>query len=331
MNKTNRICFATDIHGDMQKLAQLEEVIEIEQPGTLILGGDTCPTAFHNHGVEEQRHWLETNFREFLERIQPVQTFWCSGNHDLFGALDIVEELEQNGLLVNCNLKWLELESGWQAIGMPYCPVSGNPYGDWHRLEANNKIPSYVPEISYISSSGKIQAINSREYLGSLSSIKKILNEIPQSDDPQKAIFIAHCPPFIRTLDSGAKKRLGSRAILKHIQEKGYALTCHGHIHESPYVSGAWSTRIGNSWSINPGQWDENLHAVIIDLSHFPESGRHLLFGSMVQGKSPRRKRSEIQKEIQSKWESAGFVARQSRIRMLVNKIVGYFVNKDKV
>ena len=64
-----------------------------------------------------------------------------------------------------------------------------------------------------------------------------------------------HSPPFGTRLDLiQGRKHSGSQSITAFIERNQPLLTLHGHIHESPELSGAYSDRIGETVCINPGQ-----------------------------------------------------------------------------
>jgi Icc-related predicted phosphoesterase len=53
------------------------------------------------------------------------------------------------------------------------------------------------------------------------------------------------------------------------LKENQPLLSLHGHIHESPEVSGGWYTSIGNTICIQPGQsvhYENTLNYALIDL-----------------------------------------------------------------
>jgi Icc-related predicted phosphoesterase len=80
------------------------------------------------------------------------------------------------------------------------------------------------------------------------------------------------------------EKSAGSRSIKAFIGENQPLLTLHGHIHESPELSGAYFDRIGKTISINPGQpaWSGGdlmkLHAVTFEIEKIKETLRHTCF-----------------------------------------------------
>ena len=55
-------------------------------------------------------------------------------------------------------------------------------------------------------------------------------------------------------------------------------ISLHGHIHESPYMSGRYHTDICGTLSINPGHNGKELHAVYFDSSDPHASMVHSIF-----------------------------------------------------
>jgi Icc-related predicted phosphoesterase len=74
-------------------------------------------------------------------------------------------------------------------------------------------------------------------------------------------------------------KSAGSRSIKNFIEENQPLLTLHGHIHESPELSGAYFNRIGETLSINPGQfiW-KKLHAVTFETENVEGTLKYTCF-----------------------------------------------------
>ena len=66
------------------------------------------------------------------------------------------------------------------------------------------------------------------------------------------------------------------------IEEHQPPLTLHGHIHESPNVSGSYTDRIGRTLCVNPGQSVECLHAVLFDTNNLWATMCHTVFGGRV-------------------------------------------------
>jgi Icc-related predicted phosphoesterase len=86
-----------------------------------------------------------------------------------------------------------------------------------------------------------------------------------------------HSPPFGTRLDliQGGESA-GSRSIKNFIDKNQPLLTLHGHIHESPEISHTYYDRIGNTLSINPGQFiSKKIHAVTFELENIEETLEH--------------------------------------------------------
>jgi len=103
--------------------------------------------------------------------------------------------------------------------------------------------------------------------------------------DQKKAIYIMHSPPFGTRLDfiQGGKSA-GSRSIKAFIEENQPLLTLHGHLHESPELSGTYFDRMGETLSINPGQFTaaggrgSELHAVTFEMENIEGTLKHTRF-----------------------------------------------------
>jgi Icc-related predicted phosphoesterase len=82
-----------------------------------------------------------------------------------------------------------------------------------------------------------------------------------------KTIYVIHMPPHKLGLDQcfhGAK--VGSKAVYDFVLKNQPLLSLHGHIHESPDVTGRWHAKLGNTLCIQPGQLDQFTY-VTIDLA----------------------------------------------------------------
>jgi Icc-related predicted phosphoesterase len=112
---------------------------------------------------------------------------------------------------------------------------------------------------------------------------------VAQVEDPRRAIFNFHAPPYGSNLDNAPKLDadmnyvaggqalipVGSRAVRESILAYGPPLSLHGHIHE-----GKGAVTIGSTLAVNPGSSYEDgiLQAAIVDLD--PKKGtvkRYLL------------------------------------------------------
>jgi len=92
-------------------------------------------------------------------------------------------------------------------------------------------------------------------YAATLPTIEDELNFLPHPRNVDKAIYVIHMPPAGLGLDMCHDGRcVGSRALTAFIEKERPLFSLHGHVHESPQVSGRWHNTIGRTTCIQPGQ-----------------------------------------------------------------------------
>jgi Icc-related predicted phosphoesterase len=321
-----RICFVADLHANLSYAKQLLVLLEQERPDVLLLGGDTAPTRLQSDAVEYQRRWMYNQFTSFLAAIpSSVRVFWASGNHDLAGAMSAIDHLEQQNLLVCCDGRWVPLDDKWQVMSFPFGPLnSGWKFLDWERRDSGQPFPRTSITIGvrillrlwelrmlrkkprgYITTHGHVEECNTHDWVSRHAVLETLFADIPVSSNAQYSIMICHYPPFGTRLDQSAfHSSLGSRALHKHLRHSGYALAAHGHVHESPYLSGYWMQEIGTTPCVNPGQWGKQLHAVLFDTIDILGTLRHTLFGTVAHQPVPLLDARHMRQELQRLWKS---------------------------
>lgn len=308
-----KICYTSDLHARPGLYHQLTELIEQERPDVLLLGGDQCTTRLDEHAIDAQRMWLRGPFRAFLERVRPIcRVFWASGNHDLAGALDVL--VETPDLITNLDMCPAAIGDGWSAVSFPYGPVSRVwPYKDWERRDTNQSPPLDSGARFRVTFNGVMEAVDADTLYGDYSPLASLLSSIPDSD---RLILIAHYPPRSTDLDQSAfGSDAGSDALAAHIHHCLAPITFHGHIHESPYRTGRWATRIGGVLSINPGQFGRRLHAVLFNTEDIEGSLLHTIFGG-TDALVPLRSAWSIRWLMYRKWRKEGIVPPLYRIAL---------------
>ena len=224
----SQIIYTTDVHGNEEIYEELFAMGE--QPGiaVVLIGGDTSP----GFDIEMQRRFFE---RYLIPRIQRFRAktgkpvFIIMGNDDFFINTDLFKKAEKGGILTFLHGK-VDTVGGWHFAG--YTCINPGPLfiRDWIRDEGE---------------------------------IAHDLEKIGKKCDMKKTVFVFHAPPYGTALDviyNG--EHVGSTAILNFIKKRQPALTLHGHIHESPTMTGKFHERIGKTLAINPG----NANFVIVDL-----------------------------------------------------------------
>jgi len=214
----------------------------------------------HNE-LFKQKEYLEHVFLPAIIRFKKkhdIPIYLDMANDDFMGARKPLEE--QNGkLLYLLHMGKYPLADSVDIIG--YMAVPPTPFGrkDWEKPDS--KIMPHVKgnQITlngYVSSSGEL--VEMVLDLESDDTIENDLSILSKKID-KSFIFIAHCPPYHTPLDmlfDGS--HVGSISIRNFIEkwsESGCIIaSLHGHIHESPSISGFSRTTIGTCPCVNPGQ-----------------------------------------------------------------------------
>jgi Icc-related predicted phosphoesterase len=123
-----------------------------------------------------------------------------------------------------------------------------------------------------------VREVSAHEHYRGQKSLQSELDEAPPAPAPW--VFVCHAPPYGSALDRLPRMAspIGSRAVRSFIESRRPSCSLHGHIHESPQVSGRYFERIGDTLAINPGQEPTRLHAVLLDASQPARTLRHTVF-----------------------------------------------------
>ena len=74
---------------------------------------------------------------------------------------------------------------------------------------------------------------------------------------------------------------MGSRESRRFLERRRPLLALHGHIHESPAISGRFAERLGSTICVNAGQrMGSALHAVWFGLDDIPGTLTHSVLGA---------------------------------------------------
>lgn len=218
--------YATDLHGDVREYERLLEAGSGKNVRAVIIGGDICPfVTVTGDLVLYQREFIQfylvPRLLEF-RRKTGKDVFLIMGNDDMKANRDAVEKGEKDGAYACINMKAVPLGGGRFVAG--YSHINEAPFllKDWEKKEED---------------------------------ILADLRRLAKKSDPKKTIYVIHAPPFGTQLDvvfSGA--HVGSIAIRKFITEVQPYMTLHGHIHESPRMTGSWTEVVGSTTCANPGK-----------------------------------------------------------------------------
>ena len=288
-----KVLYTSDLHGEIHLYQELLALSFSSSPEVIILGGDLLPSLPPNKQYDDmipnQKAFIDQFLFSFFKRILEVtpvqQIFLISGNWDLVYPHIFKKPSEK---IVDLNQRCYQLKNRCELIGYPFVPPTPFRPKDYEKmddLEAGwppQKNPSYIRSFGQ---PDQLIPIDPYLYLRERETIQEDLNRLPRPLDQKRAIYIMHSPPLGTHLDliQGGESA-GSRSIRTFIEKNHPLLTLHGHIHESPRLSGTYFDQIGGTLSVNPGQfiWMNRdvfkLHAVTFEMEKIEETLTHTCF-----------------------------------------------------
>lgn len=269
-----RMVYTSDLHGDLELYRAAGEAAVRRGADALILGGDLCPgtpSASSTHLPRAQPEFLLREIAPLAEawrQARPaLRIFAIPGNDDCRTVLPALRQLEVKGLVENIHQKSTQL-GAYTLVGLAFVPPTPFSFKDFERRDTADDGPRQ-PQIARCVAGTEhgFQLIEDfQAYLDSLPTIQEELTRLPV-EEPERTIAVMHCPPYHTRCDvlfSGA--HIGSTAVRRWIERHQPLLTLHGHIHESPEVSGSFFDRVGRTTVINGGTSGRQPHLVYIDL-----------------------------------------------------------------
>ncbi len=288
-----KLLYTSDLHGEIHLYEKLLTLAISSPAEIVVLGGDLFPsfppTKRYEDMLPNQKTFIDRFLIPFFKRMVNTTSvskiFLIPGNWDL-GYPYLFKEPAEG--IIDLYLKSYRFKNGYELIGYPFVPPTPFRPKDYEKMD--NREAPWPPQKnpSYIRSSDqtdRLTPIDPYLYLRERETIREDLNQLPKPLYHKRAIYIMHSPPYGTRLDfiQGGKSA-GSRSIREFIEAEQPLLTLHGHIHESPGLSGAYFDRIRNTISINPGQfiWTgrnvSKLHAVTFEMENIEETLTHTYF-----------------------------------------------------
>ena len=235
------IAYCSDLHGVKLLYESFFEKAVASHAQILLFGGDLGPKAVGSWSrlVDVQREfWKDYLLPKMNSTLLP--TGFILGNDD---ARLIEDELVRSA---PPNVSYLHKaigELGGLLVG-GYAFTNRLPFRfkDWEKPELLHDPPMTDPKFD-------IRTIPAEG--GSLQDDFRELEKHPRC---REAIWVIHVPPFNTALDVIHDFRhVGSRVVRRFIERNQPVMALHGHIHESPQMSGAWKDLIGNTPCFNAG------------------------------------------------------------------------------
>lgn len=253
-----KILYTADLHGNKEYYKKLIAKAKDSEIKEVIIGGDLCPrkAGTLEEAIKHQKEFLKNFFIPVLSKLKK-DVFFIMGNDDFRINEAILENANEN--LKYINKKRFNLFNK-SIVG--YSFVNPTPFRlkDWEKFEDKKKeTPLQMHDY-------EIRTVKKEE-----GTIKEDLSNLIKLSNPKKTIYVIHAPPFNTKLDiitSGA--HVGSKAIREFIEKEQPYLALHGHIHESPQMSGSFIDKIGKTACINVGSSypEDKLNSIIIDIEN---------------------------------------------------------------
>lgn len=277
-----KIGYASDLHGHLSHYEALLSIVQSQKIQALLLGGDLLPhKERQDSGLREQIHFVRERFTPFASRLQKQGSLSLGlilGNDDFAGALPEFQKLEKEGLLFLLKESPLFLDSELAVFGYPYVPPTPFLLKDFEKRDLNGDRPFFQRRV-FVTNEKGIQEMDEKTFFQTRSTIEQDLGSWEMPSSPYRSICVMHSPPYGTFLDQLSDGQCaGSKAIKEFISRTQPWLTLHGHIHESPQVSGKYFQKIGNTLSINPGQMPNRFCAVIFDSEAIEETLFHTVY-----------------------------------------------------
>lgn len=267
-----KLLYCSDLHGSEAHYARLIKLAETRKPDVIILGGDMLPddsALLPEQMGRGQPEFVRRQFRQYIltlrEVCSPEAILVIPGNHDWRSSTQAMMELAAENLI--CVLDHLTPISvkGLSFLGYPFTPPTPWYVKDYERLDKPGDLFPLLGGATWDSRFTRAQTRSAQHIFESLSTIAEDLAALKPPADPW--VFVAHAPPYESSLDRAyGQAAWGSQAIRQAIEQYQPLLSLHGHIHESPTVTGQFQEQIGSTTAINPGQARAKLCYAIIDI-----------------------------------------------------------------
>jgi Icc-related predicted phosphoesterase len=252
--------FVSDLHGAVDRYRKLFTLVSEERPGAVFLGGDLLPPYMVEWQPDDAggddfiRDFLAAGFERLRDKLGEdyPSVFLILGNDDARVEEAAVLDVAARGTWHYMHNRKGSL-NGFQVYGYAHVPPSPFLLKDWERYDVSRFVDpgSVSPEEGRRSVPREQREIRHTTIKGDL---ERLLGE----DDLESAILLFHSPPYQTNLDrAGLDGRkvdhvpldvhVGSIAIQRLIAGRQPLVTLHGHVHDSPRLTGSWRDCVGRT------------------------------------------------------------------------------------
>lgn len=289
-----RILYTSDIHVSFDHLEWLLSTAVRAEAEAVIIGGDLIPVWKRSitASIKPQRQWIQEvlgpRLARFHQEFPQISLYLDFGNDDIIAARPLLEE--QDGKIYQLlHRRVVPLDDQWLVAGYMGVPPTPFQIKDWEKVDCPDRPGFYE---GHYRRGTKTDAGFAQPYELELShgtiqdDLAQLTTVLEISEwQNQPFILITHSPPWNTALDRlWDGQPVGSLAIRRFIEHWAASgrlrLTLHGHIHESPWVSGRVYDRISQVPGFNVGQEHHNLRALLFDPDDLTGSARLVIAGS---------------------------------------------------
>jgi Icc-related predicted phosphoesterase len=253
-----RLLYVTDLHGWSCGYERITAIAQEEGIITIVNGGDMFP-----HGrdlISIQRRFIKGDLRPCLERLGAagISYYGMLGNDDWRALLpDWLDLVRTSPRLHDLTEGWLPLAEGLAICGCNYIPDPPFRLKDWSVLDTRDyRRPPQHPDPLVSRGDGLVLIDDIEAFLRARPTLAELLDAIAAREaDWERAVLVCHAPPQGTGLGNiSPEADVGSAAVRAWIERYQPLLTLHGHIHESPRVTGVDTVQISRTTVHQPGQ-----------------------------------------------------------------------------
>jgi Icc-related predicted phosphoesterase len=285
-----RCFFASDLHGRRDRYRTLLRAVEAECPAAVFLGGDLLPSGL---GLAES---IDPDHLDFINgflapAFQRVRASLGSAYPDVFAILGnddprfeeaAMLDVATHGLWHYAHERRIDWR-GYTVFGYACIPPTPFRLKDWERYDVSRYVD---PGCS--SPEEGMRTVPAAESEVRYGTIQKDLESLVGDRALDRAIMLFHSPPYKSALDRAALDgrmvdfvpidvHVGSIAIQRLISGRQPRITLHGHVHESPRITGEWSTRLGETHAFSGAHDGPELALVRFDPDDPASATRELI------------------------------------------------------
>lgn len=277
--------FVSDLHGRLERYEKLSRRIFEERPDAVFVGGDILP-GFHDWHSEKDfiKGFLFPRLQYLKQSLesQYPRIFLILGNDDPRCEEASILELQQMGFWEYINMKKVSFQR-WKVFGYSFIPPTPFLLKDWEKYDVSRYVdPGCLPP-----EEGRFTIPVTKEEIVH-ATIRQDLRELTADEDLKDSIFLFHSPPYDTGLDRAqldhvridgvpADVHVGSIAIREFIASRQPLLTLHGHVHESPMLTGTWRSKIGRTHIFSAAHRGRELALVRFDPDNLDSATRELI------------------------------------------------------